>query len=222
MLVSSPRIAAKSCEFDFAPPSCSPRYVPNVTSAMLHATAPTGERSHWNTLQMDPPLSRARLLIPSSPRPVWYACTIVSNRSRDAALGCSSGITASLFHNPPPTPPLRARNPPPHPPVPSPVRTAPAAGSSENDRCAHSAQSDKSTPETEFRPETSSGAAESAKTLPAPGLRSAPDPRSASYKSCKAARGGVRITPLAFHHRHRALAASIPRRFPSAFSGRFR
>src|SRR5260370_20909888 len=101
MLVSSPRIAAKSCEFDFAPPSCSPRYVPNVTSAMLHATAPTGERSHWNTLQMDPPLSRARLLIPSSPRPVWYACSIVSNRSRDPALGCSSGINASLFHNPP-------------------------------------------------------------------------------------------------------------------------
>src|ERR1700736_4581725 len=57
MLVSSVCIAAKSCEFVFALPNCNPRYVPTATSTMLHATAPTGERSHWNTLQMDAPRS---------------------------------------------------------------------------------------------------------------------------------------------------------------------
>src|SRR5882762_11314909 len=51
------------------------------------------------------------------------------------------------------------------PSAPSPVQMAPAAASSENDRCAHSALSDRSTPETEFRPGTSAGASESAKTL---------------------------------------------------------
>src|SRR5882762_3631303 len=49
------------------------------------------------------------------------------------------------------------------PPAPSLVRMAPAAGSSENDRCAHSAQSGRSMPETGFRPGTSAGASEFAK-----------------------------------------------------------
>src|SRR5882757_7975596 len=107
------------------------------------------------------------------------------------------------------------------PSAPSPVRMAPAAGSSGNDRCAHSARSDRSTPETEFRPGTSAGASESAKTLPAQGPRSMPDLRSTSYKSCKAARGSARTTPLAFLLCHHAPAASIPRQLPSAFSDRF-
>src|SRR5882672_5990717 len=107
------------------------------------------------------------------------------------------------------------------PSAPSPAQTAPAVGSSENDRCVHSARSDRSTPETEFRPGTSAGASEFAKTLPAQGPRSMPDPRSASYKSCRAARGSARTTPLAFLPCHHAPAASIPRRLPSAFSDRF-
>src|SRR5712672_3712693 len=107
------------------------------------------------------------------------------------------------------------------PSAPSPIRMAPAAASSENDRCVHSARSDRSTPETEFRPGTSAGASEFAKTLPAQGPRSMPDPRSASYKSCKAARGSARTTPLAFPPCHHAPAASIPRQLPSAFSDRF-
>src|SRR5882762_1313686 len=107
------------------------------------------------------------------------------------------------------------------PPAPSLVRMAPVAGSSENDRCVHSAQSGRSTPETGFRPGTSAGAAKFAKTLPAQGPRSMPDPRSASYKSCKAARGSARTTPLAFLPCHHAPAASILRQLPSAFSDRF-
>src|SRR6266436_7242751 len=104
------------------------------------------------------------------------------------------------------------------PSAPSPVQMAPAAGFSESDRCAHSARSDRSTPETEFCPGTSAGASEFAKTLPAQGPRSMPDPRSASYKSCRGARGSVRTTPLAFPPCHHAPAASIPRQLPSAFS----
>src|SRR6267154_3677519 len=107
------------------------------------------------------------------------------------------------------------------PSAPSPVRMAPAAGSSENDRCVHSARSDRSTPETEFRPGTSAGASEFAKILPAQGPRSMPDPRSASYKNCRAARDSARTTPLAFLLCHHAPAASIPRQLPSAFSDRF-
>src|SRR5882762_3045883 len=107
------------------------------------------------------------------------------------------------------------------PSAPSPVQMAPAAGSSENDRCAHSLRSDRSTPETEFRPGTSAGASKFAKILPAQGPRSMPDPRSASYKSCRAARGSARTTPLAFLLCHHAPAASIPRQLPSAFSDRF-
>src|SRR5712671_1418737 len=107
------------------------------------------------------------------------------------------------------------------PPVPSPVRMVLAGGFSENDRCARSVRSDRSTPETEFRPGTSAGASEFAKTLLAQGPRSMPDPRSASYKSCRAARGSARTTPLAFPPCRHAPAASIPRQSPSAFSDRF-
>src|ERR1700676_4089388 len=70
-----------------------------------------------------------------------------------------------------PTPASAAPDRPDQPPAPSPARTALAAGSSENDQSARSAQFDRSTRETESPRETFAGAAEFAKTLPAQGPR---------------------------------------------------